>query len=84
VDEERPVAAIGHGPQTLISAGWLDSKQATLAPDIRDGLRADGAIYHKKASIRDGNLLTNRSSDDLPQFRPRLVAFLVTRRYLAN
>ena len=79
MDEERPVAAIGHGPQLLISAGSLDSKQATSAPDIRDDLRAAGAIYHNKAIIRDGNLLTGRSSEDLPQFCRQLVAFLAAR-----
>jgi protease I len=79
MDEERPVAAIGHGPQLLISAGSLDSKQATSAPDIRDDLRAGGAIYHNKAIIRDGNLLTGRSSEDLPQFCRQLVAFLAAR-----
>ena len=79
MDEERPVAAIGHGPQLLISAGSLDGKQATSAPDVRDDLRASGAIYHNKAVIRDGNLLTGRSSEDLPQFCRQLIAFLAAR-----
>jgi protease I len=79
MDEERPVAAIGHGPQLLINAGSLDSKQATSAPDIRDDLRAGGTINHNKAIIRDGNLLTGRSSEDLPQFCPQLVTFLAAR-----
>jgi protease I len=82
MDEERPVAAIGHGPQLLLSAGSLDGKQATSAPDIRDDLLAGGAIYHNNAIIRDGNLLTGRSSDDLPQFCRQLVAFLSARWYL--
>ena len=79
MDEERPVAAIGHGPKLLISAGSLDSKQATSAPDIRDDLRAGGAIYHNKAIIRDGNLLTGRSCEDLPRSCRQLVAFLADR-----
>ena len=79
MDEERPVAAIGHGPQLLISAGSLDNKQATSAPDIRDDLRAGGAIYHDKAICWDSNLLTGRSCDDLPQFCLQLVRFLTAR-----
>jgi len=79
MDEERPVAAIGHGPQLLISAGTLDGKQATSAPDIRDDLRAGGATYLNKAVIRDGNLFTGRSSDDLPQFCRQLIAILAAR-----
>ena len=78
MDKERPVA-IGRGPQLTISAGSPGSKQATSAPDIRDDLRAGGAIYHNKAIIRDGNLLTGRSSEDLPQFCRQLVAFLAAR-----
>jgi len=77
--EGRPVAAIGHGPQLLISAGSLYTKRATSAPDIRDDLRAGGAIYHDRAIIHDGNLLTGRSNEDLPQFCRELVAFLAAR-----
>lgn len=79
MDEGRPVAAIGHGPQLLISAGSLISKQATSAPGIRDNLRAADAIYHDKAIIHDGNLLTGRSSENLPEFCRQMVAFLVAR-----
>jgi len=76
MDEDRPVAAIGTGLQLLISAGSLVTKQATSAPGIRDDLRAVGAIYHNKATIRDGNLLTGRSGADLPEFCRQLVTFL--------
>jgi len=79
MEEDRPVAAIGHGPQLLISAGCLDGKQATSAPDIRDDLRAASAVFHNKASVQDGNLLTGRSSDDLPEFCRQLVALLAAR-----
>jgi protease I len=70
------VAAIGDGYRLLISAGSLDGKQATSAPDIRYDLRADGAIYQNNAIIRDGNLLTGRCGEGLPEVCRRLVALL--------
>ncbi len=76
MDADRPVAAIGHGPQLLISAGSLLGKQATSAPGIRDDLRAADAIYVDEATVRDGNLLTCRGSDDLPELCKQLVSLL--------
>src|SRR5262249_21150770 len=76
MDEGHPVAAIGHGPQLLISAGSLVGRQATSAPGIRDDLRAADAVYVDEATVRDGNLLTGRGSDDLPDFCRQMVSFL--------
>jgi protease I len=70
------VAAIGHGPQLLISAGVLDGRTVTCAPGIRDDVRMAGAHYRDEAAVRDGNLLTARGPDDLPNFCLRLVAGL--------
>lgn len=70
------VAAIGHGPQLLISAGVLDGRTVTCSPGIRDDVRMAGAHYRDEAAVRDGNLLTARGPDDLPNFCLRLVAGL--------
>ena len=70
------VAAIGHGAQLLISAGVLDGRTVTCDPGIRDDVRAAGASYREDAVVRDGNLLTSRSVDDLPAFCQKLVAGL--------
>jgi protease I len=76
VQDAMRVAAIGHGPQLLISAGVLDGRTVTCDPGIRDDVRAAGANYRDEAAIRDGNLLTARGPDDLPSFCIRLVAGL--------
>ncbi len=70
------VAAIGHGPQLLISAGALDGRRVTCAPGIRDDVRAAGAIYSDAASITDGILLTGRGPDDLPVFTRTMMKLL--------
>jgi protease I len=76
VQEDRRVAAIGHGPQLLISAQALDQRWVTCDPGIRDDVRAAGANYRDEAVMADGNLLTARGPDDLPAFCRQLVAAL--------
>jgi protease I len=65
-DGSTRVVAVGHGAQLLISAGVLDGRMVTCDPGIRDDVRAAGALYRDEAVVRDGNLLTARSADDLP------------------
>src|SRR5262245_66267798 len=60
------VAAIGHGPQLLSSAGALDGKSLTCDPGIRDDMRVVAAAYRDEAVVVDGPLLTARGNDDLP------------------
>jgi protease I len=74
--QEGRVAAVGHGPQVLISAGALDGRTVTCTPGIRDDVRAGGAAYRDEAAVLDGNLLTGRGPDDLPEFC-RLMARLL-------
>jgi len=73
---EGRVATIGHGPQVLQSAGALDGRTVTASPGIRDDIRAAGAAYRDEAVVLDGNLLTCRGPDDLPEFCGSLVRFL--------
>jgi protease I len=74
------VAAIGHGPQLLISAGALDGRVVTCDPGIRDDVRAAGAVYRDEAVVREGNLLTGRGPDDLPGFCRQMVRMMAAAR----
>jgi protease I len=76
MEEDRPVATIGHGPQLLISAGAIAGRRAACAPGIRDDLRAAGANYSDEAVVVDGNLLSARGPEDLATFCRQLVAFV--------
>jgi protease I len=71
--QEGRVAAIGHGPQLLISAQALDGKTVTCSPGIRDDVRAAGADYRDEPVVLEGNLLTGRGPDDLEVFCKALV-----------
>lgn len=74
--KNKPVAAICHGPQTLISAGLLRGKRATCYRTVAEELRASGAIYEDKEVVVDGNLITSRQPSDLPAFLRELMKIL--------
>lgn len=66
--KNKPVAAICHGPQTLITAGLLKGRRATCYRTVAPELQAAGAIYENKEVVVDGNLVTSRQPSDLPAF----------------
>jgi deglycase len=76
MQEGAGVAAIGHGPQLLISAGSLDGRRVTCSQGIRDDVRAAGASYRDEAVVTDGNLLTCRGAEDLPAFSQAVLRLL--------
>jgi len=64
----KPVAAICHGPQILISAGLLMGRRATCFRSVADELKEAGALYEDREVVVDGNLVTSRQPADLPAF----------------
>jgi protease I len=64
----KPVAAICHGPQTLISAGLLKGRRATCYSSVADELKEAGALYEDREVVVDANLVTSRQPADLPAF----------------
>ncbi|WP_456329895.1 type 1 glutamine amidotransferase domain-containing protein [Archaeoglobus sp.] len=72
----KPVAAICHGPQLLISAGAVKGKSMTSWIGIRDDLIAAGAEYADAEVAVDGNIITSRMPDDLPAFCRELIKTL--------
>ncbi|MFE5776639.1 type 1 glutamine amidotransferase domain-containing protein [Brachybacterium sp. NPDC056505] len=69
----KPVAAICHGPWTLIEAGVAKGRTLTSYPSIRTDLRNAGANVVDEEVARDGNLITSRSPEDLPAFNAAMV-----------
>jgi protease I len=64
----KPVAAICHGPQTLISAGLLQGRRATCYNTVAAELKEAGALYEDREVVVDANLVTSRQPADLPAF----------------
>jgi protease I len=64
----KPVATICHGPQLLISANALRGRTLTCWPSIAIDVKNAGGLYVDRPVVEDGNLITSRKPDDLPQF----------------
>ena len=64
----KPVAAICHGPQILISAGLVQGRRATCYKSVADELKGAGALYEDREVVVDANLVTSRQPADLPAF----------------
>lgn len=73
VGSGKPVAAICHGPLTMIEAGVLSGRTLTSFPSIRTDLRNAGATVVDEEVAVDGNLTTSRSPDDLEAFCKAIV-----------
>ena len=70
------LAAICHGPWVLISAGVIKGKRATGYAAVRDDLVNAGADFVDVPAVRDGNLITGRVPDDLPEFCQEIIKAL--------
>jgi protease I len=77
VNSGKPVAAICHGPWTLVEAGVVAGRKLTSYPSIRTDLRNAGARVLDEEVVVDGNLVTSRSPSDLPAFCSAIVEQLV-------
>jgi protease I len=64
----KPVAAICHGPQMLISADVLRGRTLTCWPSIAVDVKNAGGLYVDRPVVEDGNLITSRKPDDVPAF----------------
>jgi protease I len=72
----KPVAAICHGPQLLISANVLRGRTLTCWPSIAIDVKNAGGLYVDKPVVEDGNLITSRKPDDVPMFSEAIVRAL--------
>lgn len=73
VNERKPVAAICHGPWTLIEAGGVEGRTITSWPSLKTDLRNAGANWVDKEVVSDGMLVTSRKPDDIPAFNREMI-----------
>lgn len=67
-DKHKPVSAICHGPQILLSAGVLPGRTLTSYHSVGEELQEAGLDYVDRPVVVDDNLVTSRMPDDLPVF----------------
>ena len=72
-ESSRPVAAICHGPWTLINAGAVSGRRMTSWPSLRIDLENAGAEWVDEEVVVDNGLVTSRNPDDLPAFCARMI-----------
>lgn len=73
VQAGKPVAAICHGPWTLIEAQGVNGRRMTSWPSLRSDLSNAGAQWVDEPVVVDGPLVTSRKPDDLPAFNREMV-----------
>ncbi len=70
---QRPVAAICHGPLTLINAEVTKGRKMTSYDSIKIDLMNAGAQWVDKEVVVDNGLVTSRTPEDLPRFNEKMV-----------
>ena len=72
-DAGKPVAAICHGPWTVLEAGIARGRRMTSWPSLQTDLRNAGASWTDEEVVVDGNLVTSRKPDDIPAFNREMI-----------
>jgi protease I len=72
----KPIAAICHGPWTLIDADLVTGRRVTSWPTLQVDLQNAGAQWSDEQVVVDGTLVTSRKPDDIPAFNQAILAEL--------
>ena len=73
VDAGKPIAAICHGPWTLIETGAVKGQTITSWPSLKTDLTNAGAKWVDEEVVTSGKLVTSRKPDDLPAFSEKMI-----------
>ncbi|MDP9042113.1 MAG: type 1 glutamine amidotransferase [Bacteroidota bacterium] len=84
LEEQKPVAAICHGPQLLIETGMLRGRNMTSFPSIRTDLENAGVHWSDVEVITDDGLTTSRSPKDLAAFNKRIIEEIAQSNYATS
>jgi protease I len=84
VDAGKPIAAICHGPWTLIEAGAVKGRRMTSWPSLKTDLENAGASWTDSECIVDRGLVTSRKPDDIPAFNKKMIEEFAEGRHDRN
>ncbi len=73
VGSGKPIAAICHGPWTLIDAGGVRGRRMTSWPSLKADLSNAGAQWEDAEVVTDRGLVTSRKPDDIPAFNRKMI-----------
>ncbi len=80
VDAGKPIAAICHGPWTLIEADGVRGHTLTSWPSLKTDLKNAGATWVDKEVVNDNGLVTSRKPDDIPAFNREMIRLFAERK----
>lgn len=72
-NEGKPIAAICHGPWTLVEADVVRGRTVTSWPSVKTDLRNAGAEWVDEEVVTDNGLVTSRKPDDIPAFNKKMI-----------
>jgi len=72
-DAGKPIAAICHGPWTLIEAGVAKGRHMTSWPSLKTDLKNAGADWTDEEVVVDRGVVTSRKPDDIPAFNKKMI-----------
>lgn len=72
-DAGKPIAAICHGPWTLIEAGAVKGRSLTSWPSLQTDLKNAGAKWVDQEVVTDNGLVTSRKPQDIPAFNQKMI-----------
>jgi protease I len=77
----KPVAAICHGPWTLVEAGVVKGRKMTSWPSLKTDLKNAGANWVDEQVVVDGNFITSRKPDDIPAFSQKIIEMVADNKH---
>ncbi len=80
VDAGKPIAAICHGPWSLVEVDAVRGKRMTSWPSLQTDIRNAGGNWVDEPSVTDQNLTTSRKPDDIPVFNEAMIRLFETSR----
>ena len=72
-DAGKPVAAICHGPWSLIEADAVKGRTVTSWSSLQTDLKNAGANWVDREVVEDNGLVTSRNPDDIPAFNAKAI-----------
>ncbi|GAA3777607.1 type 1 glutamine amidotransferase domain-containing protein [Micromonospora maritima] len=72
-EQQKPVAAICHGPWSLVETGMVNGRTVTSFPSLRTDIRNAGGNWVDQQVQVDNGLITSRNPGDLPAFCAKMV-----------
>jgi protease I len=69
----KPVAAICHGPWTLVEAGVVRGRTLTSWPSLQTDIRNAGGQWVDQEVVTDRGLVSSRKPDDIPAFNRKMI-----------